>query len=107
MSLDDDPRDTQSNDYAFDLTNFAEASLKIEGSLQKGFVDDKVEDKASLVNDHEYASHIVDPTTHLAGAGNDVNVFEDFDDPIDALSAIKSGVESQSLSSRLIQKIGV
>jgi len=118
-SLDNDPRATHTNDSAFDLTSFAEASLKVEGSLHRGSTDDKLDEKLSIVNVHEYISHIVDPrrplaskgTTIRSGSGDDVNVFEDFDDPIelvdDALSAIKSGDESQSLSSRLMQMIGV
>lgn len=118
-SLENEPKATHAVNNGFDLTSFAEAALKFEGSLHRGTADSKEAGKQSIVNDHEYTSHIVDPTRPLAsigttirsGSGDDVNVFEDFDNPIelvdDALSAIKSAEVSQSLSSRLMQMIGV
>jgi len=109
-SLDNAPKSIDDN--AFDLTMMAEATKNFDdearGSSKNGSID--------VADSYDHAVNPKRPlagvgTTIRSGSGDDVNVFEDFAAPgTDASAnkeAIKSGGESQSASSRLMEMIGV
>ena len=114
-SLEDDhPRGRTGMD-AFELTDMSKAAAAFEAELDDDNNDDN--GKSSGSNDHH--NHTVDSTRPLAGtgttirsgSGNDISVFEDFDEPsaekTEEVAPIKSGNEANAASSRLMQMIGV
>ena len=95
---------------AFDFDKMAEASRKLDEELHGP--------KGSENGDDIQQSMKVDASRPLAsagmtiksGSGDDVNVFEDFDDPSEPEAnapTIRGGDENPSASSRLMQMIGV
>jgi len=106
-SLDDDPK--SASDNAFDLATMAEAAKTFENEV-------RVTSNGN-VKTPDNIDHAVNPkrplagvgTTIRSGSGDNVNVFEDFANPgtSDKNEAIRSGGDSQSASSRLMQMIGV
>jgi hypothetical protein len=106
-SLDEDPK--SASDNAFDLAMMAEAA--------KTFDDESRGTSNGSVEIPDNIDHAVNPkrplagvgTTIRSGSGENVNVFEDFAAPGKAAKneAIRSGADSQSASSRLMQMIGV
>lgn len=146
-SLDDDPLSVNSGggggggrSGAFDLGDMSEAARKFEEDFRRAkssgngikHEKDSDGDDGGDKNGEENNYHVVNPSRPLAsegttirsGSGDDVNVFEDFEDPDSTMQtststtakskdggsnnepSIKSGDE-QSASSRLMQMIGV
>ena len=104
---------------AFDFDKMTEASRKFEEELHgpQGSNDD-VDDPNDIVKKKVDAKRPLATvgTTIRSGSGDDVNVFEDFDDPDQnegeieqpaVVEGIKSAVEDPSASSRLMAMIGV
>ncbi len=112
-SLEDDhPRGKTGMD-AFELTDMSKAAAAFEAEMDT----DKQEDSGNGAEDNH--NHAVDSSRPLAGSGttirsgsgNDVSVFEDFDEPSADVTPeeapIKGGNEANAASSRLMQMIGV
>ena len=105
-SLDDAPKGSGGD--AFDLAKMAEMTKQI---------DDEVRGDASSAGEEDRnLDHAVNPSRPLAsagttirsGSGDNVNVFEDFAAPAEQIKEpIRSGDDTQSASSRLMQMIGV
>jgi hypothetical protein len=107
-SLDEAPKSIDEN--TFDLTMMAEAAKNFDddvlGTSKNGSID--------VADSYDHAVNPKRPlagvgTTIRSGSGDDVNVFEDFAHPDVSANkeAIKSGGESKSASSRLMEMIGV
>lgn len=114
-SLEDDhPRGKTGMD-AFELTDMSKAAAAFEAEMD----DDGKDDNGNGSGAEDNHNHTVDSSRPLAGSGttirsgsgNDVSVFEDFDEPAaDATTEeapIKGGNEANAASSRLMQMIGV
>lgn len=110
-SLDDDPKVSTSGGDTFNFAIMAEQAKKF---------DDDFHDRNSDTDgkEDENHDHAVNPSAPLAsagttirsGSGDNVNVFEDFEEspPPAVDEPIKAGdSEAQSVSSRLMQMIGV
>ena len=109
-------------DEPFDFEKMAEATRKFEeelhGSRSRASSEAESDGKdenvpTRRVNSHRPLASV--GTTIQSGSGDNVNVFEDFDDPAveddadanENKSAIKSGTEDKNASSRLMAMIGV
>jgi len=114
-SLEDDhPRGKTGMD-AFELTDMSKAAAAFEAELDVDRKDDNGNDSEAEAN----YNHTVDSSRPLAGtgttirsgSGNNVSVFEDFDEPsadeTPEEAPIKGGNEANAASSRLMQMIGV
>eukprot|EP00980_Cylindrotheca_fusiformis_P017591 scaffold5517_cov135-Cylindrotheca_fusiformis.AAC.21 len=109
------PDDTSPEPFDFD--RMAEASKQLEEELHGSLQGSKEGDMNDDDVDENHQAIKVDPSRPLAsagmtlasGSGDGVNVFEDFDSPVEgeAVSAIRGGGEDPSASSRLMQMIGV
>ncbi|KAL7495872.1 hypothetical protein ACHAWT_004205 [Skeletonema menzelii] len=113
-SLEDDhPRGKTGMD-AFELTDMSKAAAAFEAEM-----DIDKEDSGNGSGAEDNHNHAVDSSRPLAGSGttirsgsgNDVSVFEDFDEPSADVTPeeapIKGGNEANAASSRLMQMIGV
>ncbi|KAK1736422.1 hypothetical protein QTG54_013022 [Skeletonema marinoi] len=114
-SLEDDhPRGKTGMD-AFELTDMSKAAAAFEAEMDVDKKDENGNDSEAEDNHN----HTVDSSRPLAGSGttirsgsgNDVSVFEDFDEPSADVASeeapIKGGNEANAASSRLMQMIGV
>jgi hypothetical protein len=93
---------------AFDFDKMADESRKLEEEL-RGTSSSGVDLSQAKTVDTKRPLAAVG-TTIMSGSGDDVNVFEDFDDPANdqaAGSGGDSGAADPSASSRLMQMIGV
>ena len=108
------------SDEPFDFDKMAEASRELEKELrgERARADSDVSRSESAAENIHLVK--IDParplasagTTIRSGSGDDVNVFEDFDDPVDSDGEdgglpIKSVSGDPSASSRLMEMIGV
>jgi hypothetical protein len=120
----DDRSDAGSAGEAFDFDKMAEASRKLEEEMRgprSRASSDATGTTGATGEEHEDAPPDVkvDPkrplatvgTTIRSGSGDNVNVFEDFDDPASEAepepAPIKASAEDPSASSRLMKMIGV
>lgn len=89
---------------AFDFDKMAEASKEFEKELHGTDDDNHQAKKVDLSRPLASAG-----MTLTSGSGDNVNVFEDFDDPAanDDAAAVRGGDEDPSASSRLMKMIGV
>jgi hypothetical protein len=119
-AIPDDPKDIGNEGDAFDFNKMAEATQKFEDSLRgnsKSSLEGEVDNNGDRIH-----SVTVDPhrplasagTTIRSGSGDDVNVFEDFDDdlgpedePASEPAVVKSINQDPNASSRLMKMIGV
>ena len=111
---DDHPRGKTGMD-AFELTDMSKAAAAFEADMDVNKKDENGNDSEAEDN----YNHTVDSSRPLAGtgttirsgSGNDVSVFEDFDetsgDDTPEEASIKGGNEANAASSRLMQMIGV
>lgn len=91
----------------FDFDKMAEASKNLEAELRGGESADENAHSVKVDLSRPLASAGM---TLASGSGNNVNVFEDFDDPTEneaTTPAVRSGDEDPSASSRLMAMIGV
>lgn len=104
-AIPDDPKAKSSSGGgdAFDFDNMTEATRQFELERQKGTASEEEEHAHSVQIDPKRPLASAG-TTIQSGSGDDVNVFEDFDDDEDP--AVQKGVDT-SASSRLMQMIGV
>jgi GYF domain len=122
----DDPQAEEKDTIdAFDFEKMAENSRKLEEEMRastsrsRSSSTDEPSAGANATNTATETNNggtIVDPnrplasagTTIRSGSGDDVNVFEDFDEPVTPpLQMIRAATEDQSASSRLMAMIGV
>lgn len=110
-SLEDErPRGKTGMD-AFELTDMSKAAAAFEAEMD----GDKKEDNGNDSEAEDNHNHSVDSSRPLAGtgttirsgSGNNVSVFEDFDEPTADEAPIKSGNGTNAASSRLMSMIGV
>jgi hypothetical protein len=109
------PDDPKGGGDAFDFDKMAEASRRFEMERHGS----KTSDMTSEDEDNAVHSVQVDPhrplasagTTIQSGSGDNVNVFEDFDETVDESNGsdlvVKDGAVDASASSRLMKMIGV
>ena len=118
-NLEDDPLQITGE---FDLGVMSEAAMKFEEDLRRGSGSGNSSQKGGSDGDGEVNDRHVNPkrplasegTTIRSGSGDNVSVFEDFDEPDmsnkdtseESRNSIKAG-EEQTASSRLMQMIGV
>ena len=109
-----------SDDGGFDFDKMAEASSKFEKELH-GDKDNDGESGQNNTKSIDVSRPLASAgTTLVSGSGNDVNVFEDFDEPGASdneaeskpseeteTAAVRGGGEDPSASSRLMKMIGV
>lgn len=112
-AIPDDPKDTSGE--AFDFNKMTEASQKFDDEM-RGITRSPGGDDDENGDDNGNHSVSVNPnrplassgTTIRSGSGDDVNVFEDFDDnPQAQAGPVKAADEDPSASSRLMKMIGV
>eukprot|EP00543_Licmophora_paradoxa_P014002 CAMPEP_0202457786 /NCGR_PEP_ID=MMETSP1360-20130828/14702_1 /ASSEMBLY_ACC=CAM_ASM_000848 /TAXON_ID=515479 /ORGANISM="Licmophora paradoxa, Strain CCMP2313" /LENGTH=1088 /DNA_ID=CAMNT_0049077949 /DNA_START=115 /DNA_END=3381 /DNA_ORIENTATION=+ len=126
-AIPDDPKDsnepiattTNGDANSFDFEKMTEETNRLEEELRKDSKtrsDSDAEDQDEEEDDeNRISSQSVDPhrplasigTTIRSGSGDDVNVFEDFDDTPSESIAVKAADEDPSASSRLMKMIGV
>ena len=100
--------DMPTDDGAFDFDKMAEESRKLEEEL-RGTVSGGV-DLSQGNNGDAKRPLAAAGTTIMSGSGDDVNVFEDFDEPgtdQPSSNGVGSGAADPSASSRLMEMIGV
>lgn len=105
----DDPQSEAKDLDAFDFEQMAENSRKLEEEMRGG------SRSRSSSTEEQPPDSKVDPgrplasagTTIRSGSGDDVNVFEDFDEPAAPPPVVRPANEDQSASSRLMAMIGV
>lgn len=111
-SIPDDPKDEVGGAFNFD--KMTEATLKFEEELRGGDLDDHEDDDGEEINAAPVDASrplATTGTTIRSGSGDNVNVFEDFDDPeaevLEEAPVVKALTENPDASSRLMQMIGV
>lgn len=121
-AIPDDPKDISSSGGggdAFDFDKLTQATHEFEEELRDGEKLEDADTEGGEDGDLAHHSVTVNPhrplatvgTTIRSGSGDDVNVFEDFDDNLanNAIkdNAIKAADQDPSASSRLMKMIGV
>ena len=108
------PDDPKNDGEAFDFDKMTEATQAFELELRGEKSETDADTEGDENGDPILHTVVVNPrrplatvgTTILSGSGDDVNVFEDFDDT-PATATVKAADEDPSLSSRLMKMIGV
>jgi GYF domain len=111
-TIPDDPK--ESVDDAFTFDNMTEATLKFEAEMRGGNHDEDEEDEQEEINATPVDASrplATTGTTIRSGSGDNVNVFEDFDDPVVEPQADSNEIqpenENPDASLRLMQMIGI
>ena len=111
-SIPDDPKDEVGGAFNFD--KMTEETLKFEEELRGGDLDNDEDGHKEEINAAPVDASrplATTGTTIRSGSGDNVNVFEDFDDPepevLEEAPVIKALSENPDASSRLMQMIGV
>lgn len=109
------PDDPKNVGEAFDFDKMTEATQAFEEELRGDRSDTDADTEGDENGDPRLHTVVVNPhrplatvgTTIRSGSGDNVNVFEDFDDSPAPAAAVKAADEDPSASSRLMKMIGV